>query len=47
MFEGSPAPGVDTTRLLSYFAALGGDPRERYIAYIAANAKSHLKGLTL
>ena len=40
-------PGVDTARLLSYFASLGGEPRERYLAYVAANAKSHIKGLTL
>ncbi len=46
VFEGSAAPGVDTTRLLSYFASFGGDPREGYIRFVAANARTHMKGLS-
>lgn len=47
VFEGSSPPELDTARLLSYFESLGGDPRERYLEYVAAQAKARLKGLTL
>jgi putative transposase len=36
---------LDHARLLEFFESLGGDPRERYLAYIDANAK--IKGQSL
>lgn len=36
---GVTPPCVDVPRLLSFFSAMGGDPRERYLQYVAAEPK--------
>jgi REP element-mobilizing transposase RayT len=40
----TPPPWLDASRLLSYFEAMGGDPHERYLEYVAV---ANIKGLAL